>query len=121
MLISLGDPAEVHLRVRGEVDLLVAAQLHDSVCCAASAHADRLVVVDLAEVTFLDSSGISALVQAQLALTGEGRRLVVRNATAMVSRVLDLTGAGDFLGLNEHERTPSTSPRAARDAVPVPM
>lgn len=77
--------------VRGEVDLATAPEL-DEVLAAIGA-SDGPVVVDLSEVSFLDSSGLSVLVRSHQCLRasgGDGLRLVVtRPAT---QRVLDATG-----------------------------
>jgi len=51
------------------------------------------VVVDLAGVTFLDSTGVAALVVAHRRAAAAGRRLAVVNAQGIVRRVLAITGA----------------------------
>lgn len=63
---------------------------------AAVARAD-IVVVDLADLEFLDSSGVHALVTAHHAALGRGGRLYVANARGEVAQVLDLTGVGELL------------------------
>lgn len=82
------------VRVQGEVDLATAPEL-DEVLAAIDA-SDGPVVVDLSEVSFLDSSGLSVLVRSHQHLRssgGEGLRLVVtRPAT---QRVLDATGLSE--------------------------
>jgi anti-sigma B factor antagonist len=62
------------------------------------------VVVDLGAVTFLDSSGVHALITAHHAALARGGRLSVVNAGGVVAHVLDLTGVGGLL-----------SPDGARD------
>jgi anti-anti-sigma factor len=83
-------PRYAVLHVRGDVDLATAPKLQ-----AALEELDTgAVVVDLTEVTFLDSSGLSALVQARKRLTegptGATFRLVV--ARPSIRRVLEVTG-----------------------------
>lgn len=56
-----------------------------------------LVVVDLGEVTFLDSSGVHALVTAYRAAQDRGGRLSIVGANGMVAHVLDITGVGGLL------------------------
>ncbi|WP_433044796.1 STAS domain-containing protein [Dactylosporangium sp. CS-033363] len=56
-----------------------------------------VVVVDLGGVTFLDSSGVHALVTAYRAAQDRGGRLSVVGAAGMVAHVLDITGVGGLL------------------------
>jgi len=49
------------------------------------------VIVNLTEVTQIDSSGISALVQAYVTLTRGGGKLVILNPTGRVREVLEVT------------------------------
>jgi anti-sigma B factor antagonist len=56
-----------------------------------------VVVVDLAGLTFLDSSGIHALVMAHQAALRQGGRLYAVRAGGAVADLLDLTGVADLL------------------------
>ena len=77
------------VRVRGEVDLATSPALADAL--AGIAAADGPVVVDLTDVGFLDSSGLSVLLQARERLAaGPGLRLVVTRPA--LTRVLAVTG-----------------------------
>ena len=68
---SLLDGAFV-LTAVGEIDLATAPRLGDAITAAAAV---RCVVVDLTEVTFIDSSGLNVLVQ--------GRRNLARRDIAL--------------------------------------
>ena len=57
-----------------------------------------LVVVDLAGVTFMDSSGIHSLVTAHRSARESGRALHVVNASGTVATVLEITGVAGLLG-----------------------
>lgn len=70
-------------------DLAVADDLKQALKSAAGAHRGA-VTLDLAEVGFIDSSGLGALVALRKHL-GEGRDLRLRNAGYFVQRVLELT------------------------------
>lgn len=50
------------------------------------------VVADLSAVTFIDSSAVSALLASATALSAAGSRLALGPRSAMVARVLDITG-----------------------------
>nr|WP_296072439.1 STAS domain-containing protein [uncultured Actinoplanes sp.] len=97
----------VRVALAGECDLAVSAQL-DKVLAAAL---DRgpLVVVDLAALAFLDSSGVHGLITAHHAARRKGSRLVAVNASGAVATVLELTGVGRLLG------SPPNGDGAARD------
>jgi anti-sigma B factor antagonist len=79
----------------GECDMSVCDEL-TSVLLAAVAEC-RVVVVDLAGLTFLDSSGIHALVMAHQAALREGGGLYAVGAAGVVADLLDLTGVADLL------------------------
>lgn len=85
------------LAVRGEVDL---ASAHDLVLAATPADADGPLALDLSEVTFIDSTGVSAL----LAIWREGERVgrpvELIAISGPVGRVLQLAGVGDVFGLD---------------------
>jgi anti-anti-sigma factor len=56
------------------------------------------VVLDLREVAYLDSSGLSAIVRLRTELDAADRRLVVANASPNVARVFTITGLEGLLG-----------------------
>jgi anti-anti-sigma factor len=55
------------------------------------------VVVDLARLDFLDSSGLHGLITAHHAARARGGRVSVVNASGVVANVLDITGVGELL------------------------
>ncbi len=83
------DPAGVTVTA-GEIDLTTAPRFRAAVDEALAAGGNLLV--DLLGCEFLDSSGLSVLVDAYGALHGTGRRMVVAAVPdGPVGRVLDLT------------------------------
>ncbi|MEU4237447.1 STAS domain-containing protein [Actinoplanes sp. NPDC026619] len=86
-----------HVRVTlaGDCDLAVRDQLSESLLAAV--HRSDTVIVDLAAVGFLDSSGLHALVTAHRAAIERGGRLYVENPAGSVAAVLDLTGVAGLL------------------------
>ena len=56
------------------------------------------LVVDLSQVTFLDSTGIRELILAERALARRGGRLVVCGARGVVRRCLEVTGVLERFG-----------------------
>lgn len=79
--------------VRGEVDLATAPRLGEALRAVARRAAG--VVVDLGGVTFMDSSGVSALVRSREEMARRGGELVLTRATPTVRRILELTGLAD--------------------------
>lgn len=81
------DAVDSLIRVSGEIDLAAADAVRDSVELVSSMNTDRAVVLDLAEVTFLDSTGLRELVRPAV-----GREVVLRQPSPPVRKLLDLTG-----------------------------
>lgn len=79
------------VHVAGELDL-AAAPLLEHTLRQATKRA-RLVVLDLRELTRVDSSGIEAIVKASINARRAGRRLVLVRGLSQVDRLLALTGA----------------------------
>jgi anti-anti-sigma factor len=82
--------------VAGEVDLETAEQVTDAVRTALAGR-PREVHVDMAAVTFLDSSGIRTLLHAHREAAEQQVVLRVVNAHRRVAKVLDLTGLLELL------------------------
>jgi anti-anti-sigma factor len=55
------------------------------------------VVLDLAEVTFMDSTGLTMLMDAHLAAENNGWAFEIRRASPAVKRVFDLAGVAGLL------------------------
>lgn len=94
-IFTTRDDEAAVLWLRGDIDLRVRDQV-------ASAAVDllaeeKVVIADLSGVTFLDSSGLSALIKARKVATGLGRQFTVRSASPPVARVLTVTGLAHWL------------------------
>ena len=90
--------AGVTLHVGGDVDLATAGELRKHLEMVIGASAGD-IVVDLSEVTFLDSAGLVVLLRAHRQLADANRRLTVSNPSRDVHRVLELTDVGGILGV----------------------
>ena len=60
---------------------------------------ERAVLVDLSDCGFIDSTGLSLLVEAKRRLADEERRFAVCCPDADVRRLLELTGIDEAVGL----------------------
>ncbi len=76
------------LRLHGELDLATAARLEAEVLAQIEGHEE--LVVDLSELTFIDSTGIRTLIQIATAVTP--KPVILRSPRPNVQHVFDLTG-----------------------------
>jgi anti-anti-sigma factor len=90
--------------VGGDIDFATRRSFLDAIV-APSHHAARVVVVDLGAVTFMDSSGVHALLAAQRHLNYRRTSLRLGRLSESVRTILDLTGAIDAFCLNSGART----------------
>lgn len=84
--------------VRGEVDISTAPQL-TATLDAAIRESGGAFVVDLCDVAFLDSSGVSVLVRARAVLGREERALVIVCPPGPARRIFEVAGIADLLAL----------------------
>ncbi len=77
----------------GEVDMASAPRLQEVLAAQLAAGA-RQVMVDLREVSFMDSTGLTALFRAHEAMAAAGGRLVVVCGPGPVRRVIEVSGVG---------------------------
>jgi anti-anti-sigma factor len=80
----------------GELDLATSPALEQEIDRACDADVD-LLIVDLRDLTFMDSTGLHALVKAHRREHDAGRRFALVQGGAQVERLLNLTGVGDLL------------------------
>ena len=87
---------EATLTLKGELAPhtapLLSAELEDL-----AAEGVTSVVLVLADLGFIDSSGLRVVIAADRDLTERGGRLVLRSPSETVSRLLDITGLLDHL------------------------
>lgn len=81
--------------VEGELDVATAPRLRAGVA-AVTLERGQLLVVDLAGVTFCDSSGISALIAARNVAEAAGAGVALVAVPARLSRTFALIGLADF-------------------------
>ncbi len=92
-----GGASAAWVRIAGEVDLATAPQL-----AAALEQAQRdvlIVVVDLREVTFMDSAGLRVLMEADSRAVAAACRLVCVRGSRSLSRLFAIAGLEEHLKL----------------------
>lgn len=97
--VDTGDE-RVTFTPRGELDLATAPELETQVLAAVRG-GDRAVVLDLRELTFMDSTGVRTIIAAHqvAAETGHDLRVVRPPRESAVSRVIEISGIDEALGL----------------------
>jgi anti-sigma B factor antagonist len=92
-----GDRSVV-IGVSGELDLASSPGLEQELDRHMSSGTE-LVIVDLRQLEFMDSTGLSVLVRAHQRAVEAGRRFAVVRGPQQVQRLLTLTGVADRLTL----------------------
>jgi anti-sigma B factor antagonist len=98
--IGLGTDDTLDVVLYGEVDFTNAAGVATAIRAAITDHRPRAVRVDLAEVSFLDSSGIGMLVQAMHAAAEIAAGFRVERVRNQVRDQLSITGLLPAFGLD---------------------
>jgi anti-sigma B factor antagonist len=97
---SSTEGATVRVRLTGELDLHTATALSEHLA-SLTTQVVEAVVVDVSQLTFLDSSGLRALLSARDELQAVGATLTLQGVGGAVERVLGATG---LLGLLTGDR-----------------
>jgi anti-sigma B factor antagonist len=86
----------VVLELAGELDVTTAPKLEQALS-ELDSEAHNRVLLDLNELSFVDSAGVSVLIKAKKEAEAKGRELVLQRPTAQVHRVFALVGMVDWL------------------------
>jgi anti-sigma B factor antagonist len=110
--VEFRQPGTALIKLRGEHDLSNKQGLTEAL---ATASAQRNVLVDLSECTFMDSTVIAAFFRAREQLKERGGRLEVfiPEAATTIERIAKITGLGSILPIHEtqHAAVASFQPR----------
>ena len=87
------------VRVAGEVDIQTSPVLHEHLTRVLD-EGHTSIVVDLTDVSFLDSTGLSVLIAGLKRCQGSGGDLRVASPQPNVRRVLEVTGLADVFRLD---------------------
>ncbi|MFF5080683.1 STAS domain-containing protein [Actinoplanes sp. NPDC000266] len=102
---TLADDGGATIVVVGEVDFSNSGELADCVRAAVAEWSPPTVRIDLAAASFIDSSGLGALIEGFRAAGEVDAAFVVVNPSPSFRRVLDVTGLCDFFGLSTENET----------------
>jgi anti-anti-sigma factor len=106
---------EVVLALRGELDLWTKPQFVSALALAQAR--EVRVVLDLAELSFIDAGNIGLIHQALKLAAMRGTQLILRAPNKFVLRIIELTGLGPAVSSSE-ELVPvvAQSPRYAHES-----
>jgi anti-anti-sigma factor len=88
----------VHIAPCGELDIATTPELEQALS-GATADGVPQIVLDLRELTFMDSTGLRALAQANARATELGVSLSLIRGPRQIERVLEISGLGALLPL----------------------
>ena len=87
----VGGEPEYEVRLMGELDMSTAPQLREELLRLASDGA-TMVTVDLSDLAFVDSTGLSVLITGLKRLRQQGGEMALRSPSPGTRRVLEITG-----------------------------
>ncbi len=90
--------ATTHIAPCGELDIATTPELEQALTDATTNGAGD-IVLDLRELTFMDSTGLRALAQANTRADDAGVRLAIVRGPRQIERVLEISGLGELLPL----------------------
>jgi anti-sigma B factor antagonist len=92
-----GTGPEIHLR--GELDMATASLLRDELSRLAAGGATQ-VTVDLAQLAFIDSTGLSVLITGLKSMRQQGGDMTLRSPNAGTRKVLEITGLTEVFSIS---------------------
>ena len=100
--LAITDIDQNGVALRGEIDAFSAPRLADRFASLPAGDDD--IVIDMAEVSFMDSSGLRVLLELHERAGHAGRRLVLHTPSPSVTKLLDVSGLSDHFNI---EREPT--------------
>ena len=91
------------LRPKGEIDIAAVIRLRPA-WVALGESSCPVVVVDLAEVTFMDVAGVGLLVALRNRQREHNGAVQLRSVSRQVSRLLELTGLAELFPVESHRQ-----------------
>ena len=98
VVTTKGRPDAVTLQVIGDLDIAHAPRFATSAEDALRRRPGASVTLDLSGVEFIDSTGISALMQLRSVVNDSGGTLGLDGCSSYVERVLRLVGLAELMG-----------------------
>lgn len=102
LTVAVGDDGV--LLVHGDIDMAGGPVLESAMLQREDLSGDvaQPLVIDLADVSFIDSSGLRSLLGASRRARGRGTDVVLRRVGPEVARLLDITGTASQFVIESH-------------------
>lgn len=113
---TLSDDGTAVVTVLGEIDFSNADEVSRGIRDAIEEWAPPAVHVDLRDATFIDSTGLGALIEGYRAAGDGETRFVVVNPSDSFRRVLTVTGLCELFGLDEGDQGAQPAPYSPTQA-----
>lgn len=91
------DGESITVRLKGDIDHHSVTSMRLIIDSALENTEPRLLILDFAEVGFMDSSGIGLILGRMRVLSGFGGKIVVKNPSQFVTRMIILSGLSGCL------------------------
>ena len=98
-VIVSGADSQHEIRLLGELDMSTAPQLRDELARLTSDGA-QVVTLDLSDLAFIDSTGLSVLITGLKRLRQQGGDLALRSPTPGTRKVLEITGLTEVFSIS---------------------
>lgn len=92
----------IHVALSGDVDLATGSVVDDELRRAEQS--EDLIVLDLGEVSFMDSTGLRIVISAHQRLRERGASLKIEHVPPQVWRLFELVGVLEHLGIAHPDR-----------------
>ncbi|WP_433120811.1 STAS domain-containing protein [Micromonospora sp. CA-246542] len=109
--VDRSDPDVPLIRVGGELAYATSAPLHAEID-RILADAPRAIVLDFADLTFIDSTGLAVIVHAWREGQAVGAALRLRSVPRFLATILDITGVATLIGRPLPTARPEDGPDA---------
>jgi anti-anti-sigma factor len=90
------DTVQVHLKLHGDLDLYTAPEFDDALV-AVEGEKWPTIVLDMRDLSFLDSMALRLVMRTQARAEQEGRTVLIVRGPEFLDRVLELAGLAEHL------------------------
>ena len=98
-VVVLGEKRSYEVHLHGELDMSTATELRERLLGLAS-EGPTQVTVDLSQLSFVDSTGLSVLITGLKRLRQQGGDMALRSPTPATRRVLEITGLNEVFAIS---------------------